>query len=311
MPTLKLSHKIALFLLPFVILGMLYVIREKVESASATGYYQGSLFIDTGVRHDGPIFKNFDFKPGDCDERTIKVKNTSGHKKKLTVRSANVEETGSLSNALTMTITQNGNVLYDESLKDFFEDSQTLDGIVLDELAPGETKFYKFKVCFEITAGNEYQKKTVEFDLIFGDKISPIELPAECSHLEGIITSIITGTSGNNHINGTNASELILGLGGNDKIDGKGGDDCIVGGSGNDKLEGGTGEDIILGGEGNDKLDGQTGRDKLYGEAGNDELFGGTNNDYLDGGADHDFLKGETGTDTCVNGESVHSSCEI
>src|SRR3989344_1331706 len=285
---LKLSHKIALFLLPFVVFG-LFQIRPRESSAHS----YGGLVVDTGVRHDGPIFTVDDFKPGDCETRKITVKNDTKTEKDLTVRSANVDDPGNLSDALTMTISQNDEVLYDESFAKFLEDSQSLDGIKLDSLDKWQTKKYYFKVCFDINAGNEFQKKVIEFDLIFGDVISPVELPLECKHLTGTITSTITGSSGNNHINGTNASELILGFGGNDNIDGKGGDDCIVGGEGNDKLEGGTGKDILLGG------------------AGNDELFGGTNNDFLDGGPDHDFLKGESGTDTCVGGEAVHSSCEL
>ncbi len=288
MPTLKLSHKIALFLLPFVVFG-LFQIRPGESSAHS----YGRLIVDTGVRHDGPIFTVDDFKPGDCETRKITVKNNTKTTKDLTVRSANVEETGNLSDALTITISQNDEVLYEESFDKFLEDSKTLNGITLDSLEHGQTKKYYFKVCFDINAGNEFQKKVIKFDLLFGDVISPIELPLECAHLTGTITSVINGTEGNDRLYGTNASELILGLEGNDNINGKGGDDCIIGGEGNDKLVGGSGKDVLLGG------------------AGNDELFGGSNNDFLDGGPDHDFLKGETGTDTCVGGEAVHSSCEL
>jgi len=318
--------KIALLLLPFVIFGLFSIFQARAESASAQ--YYGGLIVDTGVTHDGPLFTDFDFKPGDCKERTIKVKNTTNSEKKLTVRSTNVEETGNLSEALTMTISQNGNILYDESLKKFFEDSMSLDGIILGKVAAGQTKFYKFKVCFNIEAGNEYQKKTVEFDLIFGDRISPIELPEECSQLTGIITSVINGSDGNDRINGTSASELILGLGGNDRIDGGSGDDCIVDGDGNNRIEGGSGNDIIISGNGNNKVDGGAGQDKIYSGDGNDRIDGGSGNDliysgpgndeikgesgndYLNGGPDHDKINGNTGIDQCVDGE-ILSNCEM
>lgn len=302
----KISHKITLLLLPLVVFGLL-----QIHPGESSAHSYGGLIIDTGVPKGGPMFTEDDFKPGDCKTHKITVKNDTKTKKDLTVRSANVEETGNLSKALTITISQGDNVLYEESFNKFLEDSKSLNGITLDSLAPGQIKKYSFKICFKADAGNEFQKKRIKFDFIFGDMISPVELPAECQHLTGKITSVIRGSDKNDHIKGTSASELILGFAGNDRIDGNGGDDCIVGGEGNDKLESGTGEDVLLGGAGNDKLDGQTGNDRLYGEAGNDELFGGTGNDYLDGGADVDFLKGETGTDTCVNGESVHSSCEL
>lgn len=341
-----LSQKIALLLLPFVIAGVLYVVKGKVDSANATENHYGGLIVETGVPHDGPLFTNFDFKPGDCDERTIKVQNTTNSKKSLTVRSLNVEETGNLSEALTMEISQNENVLYSESLEKFFDDSQSLDGVVLDEINAGQTKFYKFKICFNIEAGNEYQKKTVEFDLKFGDKISPIELPEECSHLRGTITTVINGKTGNDRIDGTSASELILGNGGNDRIDGGAGHDCIVtldgkdridggaghdvivsgggddrveggsgddriyAGSGKDRIDGGSGDDLIYGGDGNDDINGDSGHDEIYGESGDDKINGDTGNDYLNGGPGKDKLNGGTGTDECVLGEQL-SNCEI
>lgn len=336
--------KIALLLLPFVVLGLFSIFQAKVESASAQ--YYGGLVVDTGVPRGGPLFTDFDFKPGDCRERTIKVKNTTNSTKKLTVRSTSVEETGNLSEALTMTISQNGDVLYDESLKKFFEDSTSLDGIVLDEVAARETKSYKFKVCFNIEAGNEYQKKTVEFDLIFGDKLSPIELPPECQHLTGIITSVINGTNGNDRIDGTSASELILALEGKDRVDGGSGHDCIIdgngenridggsgddvvvsgngknridGGSGNDKIytgnnedriEGGSGNDTIRSGGGKDKVNGDSGNDEIYGEGGDDDIKGDSGNDKLNGGPNTDKLNGGTGNDQCTLGETL-SNCEI
>lgn len=341
-----LSQKIAFLLLPVVLGGMFYIFQQKIKSANATGDHYGGLIVDTGVPHNGPIFTNFDFKPGDCQDKTVKVKNDTNSKKSLTVRSTNVNETGNLSEALTMQISHNGNVLFDESFKKFFEDSGSLDGIILKEINPNETKIYKFEVCFNIDAGNEYQKKKVEFDLTFGDKISPIGLPAECSHLQGKITSVIHGKPGNDRIDGTHASELILGNGGNDRIDGGAGDDCIVtldgddrveggsghdtiitgdgndraeGGAGNDKIytgkgddriDGGAGDDEIYGGEGKDDINGDSGHDKLYGEGGNDKINGGPGNDILNGGTGTDKLDGGTGTDQCTLGEQV-SSCEI
>ena len=63
---------------------------------------------------------------------------------------------------------------------------------------------------------------------------------------------LITGTDGDEIINGQQVSEEIQGLGGNDIINGNAGDDDIFGGGGDDILSGGTGNDVLSGGSGFD-----------------------------------------------------------
>jgi serralysin len=71
----------------------------------------------------------------------------------------------------------------------------------------------------------------------------------------------LTGTSGNNTLNGGALDDIISGLGGADTLNGNGGADALDGGSGNDKLYGGDGDDLLIGGSGGDKLDGGAGTD--------------------------------------------------
>ncbi len=296
----KTSKKIlALVLLPFVVFALFDIASPKETSAT----YYGGLMVDTGVPHSGPMFTVDDFKPGDCTERNIKVKNTSDHDKDLTVRSANVDQTGDLSDALTIEI-KSGSVLYFDSLTNFFDQSQSLDGIILDTLGQEEEKTYTFKVCFLIEAGNEYQKKFVEFDLIFGDKITPVELPEQCKHLSGVVTSTILGDNGNNRIEGTHASELIVSYDGNDRIDGGAGHDCIVTGNGNSRIDGSAGNDVIVTGNGNNRIDdGGAGDDKIYTGAGNDRIGGGSGNDEIHSGAGNDIISGDSGNDKIYAGD--------
>ena len=140
------------------------------------------------------------------------------------------------------------------------------------------------------------------------------------------VAATITGTAGNNTLNGTSGDDVIVGRGGNDRIDpgsgndrvcgGSGadtvelssGNDRIFGGSGNDTLAGGSGDDSVWGGEGNDLLDGGSDRDRLFGEAGVDRLFGGGDPDALDGGPDTpDRCDGEGGSDTATACEQLTS----
>jgi len=100
----------------------------------------------------------------------------------------------------------------------------------------------------------------------------------------GISDCTITGTEGDDQLEGTSGDDIICGLGGNDTINGAGGDDIIRGGAGNDIINGAGGDDIIRGGAGNDTLEGGAGRDILFGGTDSDVIYGGDGYDTLAGG---------------------------
>jgi len=127
--------------------------------------------------------------------------------------------------------------------------------------------------------------------------------PARC----GGEPATIVGTSGNDIISGTKGDDIIDGLGGNDVIKGGKGDDCLTGGAGNDQLKGGWGADEHVGGAGNDSIRGGHGNDQLDGGAGDDSLKGGHGDDAMNGGADDDLCAGGHGTDTATECEDVSS----
>jgi Ca2+-binding RTX toxin-like protein len=78
---------------------------------------------------------------------------------------------------------------------------------------------------------------------------------------------------------GSDFADGLTGTNGDNLLQGRGDDDGLYGADGNDQLDGGRGSDELYGGEGDDRLDG--GR-------GNDELFGGPDSDtfYFDFTAD-------------------------
>ncbi|WP_103333613.1 Hint domain-containing protein [Pseudotabrizicola formosa] len=108
----------------------------------------------------------------------------------------------------------------------------------------------------------------------------------------------ITGTGGNNTLNGSSDADTISGFGGNDVVNAGGGNDTVFGGTGNDTLNGQDGDDSLLGEAGADRLFGGAGNDSLFGGSGADSLEGGAGDDLLDGGAGDDTLIGGGGTDT-------------
>lgn len=119
----------------------------------------------------------------------------------------------------------------------------------------------------------------------------------------------ITGTAGNDTLNGTTGADVICGLGGNDTINGGNGADTISGGSGDDTVDGGNSDDTVYGDYGNDVMGGGNGADTLLGGPGNDTNYGETllgsllylfdnGNDTIDGGPGNDDLDGQNGNDT-------------
>lgn len=82
----------------------------------------------------------------------------------------------------------------------------------------------------------------------------------------------VTGSSGNDRLVGTAASDVICGLGGNDVIFAGAGDDVVVGAGGNDVIDGGAGRDFVSGGSGVDSIVGGVGADQISGGSGQDRL---------------------------------------
>lgn len=104
----------------------------------------------------------------------------------------------------------------------------------------------------------------------------------------------LVGSSGTDHIWGTESRDVICGLGGDDKIYAQGGRDLIDAGSGHDEVYGGDGADRILGGYGHDDLTGERGSDVLRGGPRGDDLHG-DRFDEVYGGDGDDFCPGLPG----------------
>lgn len=102
-------------------------------------------------------------------------------------------------------------------------------------------------------------------------------------------------------------TQVVSGTTGDDDLNGGNGDQALYGFAGNDRLRGGAGDDVLFGGQGNDELSGGQGNDRLYGGAGNDVLFGGEGNDLIVGGQGQDRLQGSTGADRFVFEDTAES----
>jgi Ca2+-binding RTX toxin-like protein len=86
----------------------------------------------------------------------------------------------------------------------------------------------------------------------------------------------VTGTAGDDVLDGSRLDDVLCGLGGDDVMSGAGGSDVVLAGAGNDVLNGGPGDDRLYGGSGNDTLGARDGsRDLLDGGAGTDRAEAG------------------------------------
>ena len=152
--------------------------------------------------------------------------------------------------------------------------------------------------------------------------------------------AIITGTGGNDTLNGGSGNDQIFGLGGDDILNGNGGNDQLDGGTGADTMNGGTGNDTYFvddagdvvnenSGEGTDTVrvaglaayaltanveklintgsgtftgTGNDLNNDMTGGSGADTLYGGNGYDQLYGGNGDDFLYGGADGDLLSGG---------
>lgn len=289
---------------------------------NSTAQAVGDLVIDWGVPSGQPIFTVNNLMPGNLESRIVKIENHASSPRPIGIRGVKTSDSDSLSEVLNITIIENGAILYGpKKLSEFFSESQEIDGLYLAMLSANSSTEYQFKIDFDSGAGNDYQEKSIIFDLQIG---LSIRIPPECRQMQ--FDRIIYGTEGNDNLRGTNYRDLIFGLEGHDQIDGANEKDCLVGGQGNDRLDGSNAEDVLygqegddylngsngidllIGGQGNDTLKASNGDDKLYGNEGDDNLEGSNGDDLLEGNEGDDKLDGGNGNDTLIGATGTDSA---
>jgi hypothetical protein len=112
-----------------------------------------------------------------------------------------------------------------------------------------------------------------------------------------VVPCTISGTSGDDVLEGTPGPDVICAKGGDDVVHGGGGYDVILLGAGDDTAYAGGGIDLVHGGSGDDRIRGGDDRDLVTGGPGVDHLRGDGGDDTLVGGAGHDVLRGGSGKD--------------
>lgn len=278
----------------------------------------GDLVVDFGVPPGTPMFNFPNLSPGESKSKTITVTNNALANRPVGIKGINTAETGAISNVILIVISKNGTDLYGgasatgpKTLSQFFTDSSGINGIPLTTLLPNQAAAYIITATFNQSAGDQFQSKSVVFDLKIG---ITVDVPPQCTDMT-FSGSPIFGTQKNDIINGTSGNDLIIGFEGNDAINSGNGNDCIIAGSGKDAIASGNGndvvfgndgddaivggndKDILIGGSGKDSIRGDNGSDNIQGDHGNDSISGGNGNDSISGGAGNDAISGDNGDD--------------
>jgi hypothetical protein len=111
-----------------------------------------------------PLFNEGDSKPGDNTTRWIKVTNNTDETHRIAIEAINKTDPDNFSEKFNLIIKEGATEIFNGTLKKFFGQGETY----LSSLLSGATTQYDLTAYFDINAGNEYQEKTLGFDLVVG-----------------------------------------------------------------------------------------------------------------------------------------------
>ena len=131
----------------------------------------GDLTVDFHVPVGTPIYSVANEKPGDSSTKPIDVTNSGAVARMVSIKGVRTGGTGVnpvLDHTLTIEIKNGPTTLYGPVRVDQFFAQSSGDGILLGTLPSGGHETLSMNVVFPTPSGNEYQGKSVQFDLTFG-----------------------------------------------------------------------------------------------------------------------------------------------
>jgi hypothetical protein len=164
-----------------VLAGFSFVLYQNKQKGPDTVRAAGDLTVTyLGIPLGAPIFEIDNMVPGNIEDRNIDVVNGGTVGRMVAVKGERTGPDGQdnplFETILDVVIFDNGTPIYGvgsptgpKTLQNFFDDSNSDDGILLSVVNTGDTALYKFSVTFPAEGdSNPYQGKSVIFDLIFG-----------------------------------------------------------------------------------------------------------------------------------------------
>ena len=132
----------------------------------------GDLTVNFHVPVGKPIFSIANAKPGDSVTKPIDVTNSGPITRIVAIKGVRTGGVGTgpaMDHALTVEIKNGPTTLYGPvTVEQFFAQSNSKDGILLGPLPSGDILPLTVAVTFPSSAGDEYQGKSVVFDVTFG-----------------------------------------------------------------------------------------------------------------------------------------------
>jgi hypothetical protein len=111
-----------------------------------------------------PLFSEANFLPGNNITRWAKVTNNDTISHNIVAETINETDPNHFASQLDLTIKEASNTLFAGTLADFFAVGEK----ILSDLPAGQTTQYDFTIAFKPGADNNYQGKTLGFDMIVG-----------------------------------------------------------------------------------------------------------------------------------------------
>ena len=112
-----------------------------------------------------PLFNETNFLPSDDSQGTVTVENNTEATQTILTEAINVSDNDNLGSQLTIIIEDIGGPLYNDQLSDFLS---TAGEVSLGTIASGATRTFTYTVAFINTDDNNYQGKTLGFDICVG-----------------------------------------------------------------------------------------------------------------------------------------------
>ncbi len=112
-----------------------------------------------------PLFSEANILPGDTVTRSAQVSNLTDAPQDVYVKAVNAAFSGTLSDALTITVKKGATTYFSESLTAFLDGTPRA---LTQDLAASDSEEYAFIVSFAPGSANEYQDDSVVFDFCIG-----------------------------------------------------------------------------------------------------------------------------------------------
>lgn len=111
-----------------------------------------------------PLFKDLNILPGDEVSKWVKVKNNSGEDQFVAVSVSSYTDNDNLGNQMNLVVSDGVSVLYSDTLTNFFNGGEQFLSIISNEVK----KQYNFKISYLSDTDNDYQGKSLVFNIQIG-----------------------------------------------------------------------------------------------------------------------------------------------